>query len=98
MLGLSRRWRADDDERALVDGRACDGAAELIARAFAGQRQQTTTIFSRVDVGVARTRLLAARPRRADDDVGMAVAVDIAGAGRMSPEVIGLAIRLERQQ
>src|SRR6478609_8302722 len=98
MLRRSRTRRADDDECAPVDGSSRDRAAEPIARAFSGQREQTMAVSSRIHVRVARTGVLAARAWRADEDVGMAVAVDVAGAGDMTAEVVGGAIGLERQQ
>src|SRR5262245_36009284 len=97
MFRRTGSWRTDDQEFVFADGGARDRASELIAGTLPSQRQQTTTVFARVDIGVSGA-VGPAGARRADDDVGVTVAVDIADARRVAAEVVGLAISLERQQ
>src|SRR5262245_36332519 len=98
MFRRTGSWCTDDQKFVSADRGARDRASELIAGALASQRQQTTTVFARVDISVSRAAVSPPGARRADDDVGVTVAVDVADARRMAAEVVGLAIRLERQQ
>ena len=85
-----RARRADDQERSRAW--PCEPATALPKRscaALAGQRQKHVAVLAGVDVRAARAFAARAVARRADDDVGVAVAVDIADAGDVLPEVVG---------
>src|SRR6185436_3435068 len=63
--------------------------AETIAVAIARQRQDRGAGPARVDIGASRA---AACAWRADDDVGAAVAIDVADAGGVQPERVVCAL------
>jgi hypothetical protein len=81
------RAGADDQQQLSLRRRAGHRAAEAVARALAGQRQQISPSFPSTR---RRGRALpcGAVPRRADDDVGAAVAVDVADAFGVAPEAV----------
>ena len=75
-LARARRSHQEQHGRALRI--AGDGTAEPVLRALAGQRQKHAAVFARVDVGAAGAVTARIVPRSADDDVLVAIAVDVA--------------------
>ena len=76
----------------------CDGTAERILRALAGQRQKHATVLARVDVGAAGAVTARIVPRSADDDILVAIAVDVAGSRDVTAECVGPVLRAKGQQ
>jgi len=72
--------RTDDQERAAFTERSRHGRAERVVGGLARERQQDAAVLSRIDVGGAGAIAAGGIARRADDDIGVAVAVSIAHA------------------
>ena len=89
---------ADDQHRSALAARPGHRAAEPIVGGLAGQRQQHAAVPAGVDVGAAGTLTAGGVARRADDDVGEAVAVDVADPGHVLAEAVRRVLRRQRQQ
>ena len=78
MFASARSRRADDEEGVRLVGCPSDGASELVAGGFAGKCEEAMAIFAGIHVRASGGGAARAVSGRTHDDVGAAIAVDVA--------------------